>query len=298
VILAVALGVAVIVAAVALARVRALSHHVAEVQARADGSRAKVVAGLEREAVMEERYDALSVEHTALEATLHAAEAERARLQLAVDDSSGEVARLDAQLALMGDSLANAQAAAREADAAAVAAVAAADATHGDLIKTRNEVERLQSQVDELQARPAAPDGERPEAAPRLVEGLWALERDRTERTWRQSVSLDPSDPGPFETDADPTRVAVEVEAAAVREDVGSVIDVDWQVETVLGAEDGLLLLRSAQELLAWASRTVEDGVLLVAADDDELVLSLLGPDRAVVSLDGAVVRLPRAAAG
>src|SRR5215203_3430755 len=51
VILAVALGVAVIVAAVALARVRALSHHVNEVQARADGSRAKMVVGLEREAV-------------------------------------------------------------------------------------------------------------------------------------------------------------------------------------------------------------------------------------------------------
>src|SRR6478735_7793909 len=142
VILAVALGVAVIVAAVAVARARALSHHVAEVQARADGSRAKVVAGLEREAVMEERHEALSAEHTALETTLREAEAERVRLQLAVDDSSGEVARLDDQLAVMGDSLANAQAAAREADAAAVAAVAAADATHDDLIKTRNEVER------------------------------------------------------------------------------------------------------------------------------------------------------------
>src|SRR4051812_39168779 len=91
VILAVALGVAVIVAAVAVARVRALSHHVAEVQARADGSRAKLVAGLEREAVLEERHETLSTEHATLETTLRESEAERARLQLAVDDSSGEV---------------------------------------------------------------------------------------------------------------------------------------------------------------------------------------------------------------
>ena len=126
-----------------------------------------------------------------------------------------------------------------------------------------------------------------------LVEGLWALERTRTERTWRQSVSLDPSGPGPFAGGDDPARVSIEVEAAAVREDVGSVIEVDWQVEGPIPQSDGLLLVRSAQELLARASRTVEDGVLVVARDGDDLLLSLLGPDREALDLDGSVVRLP-----
>jgi hypothetical protein len=230
---------------------------------------------------------------TELERSVSELDDDRSRLQAAVDDGSGEVARLDDQLAVLRDDLANAQEAAREADGAAVAAVAQADATHEDLVRSRTEAEELRTELDELRAAPEPPSAEdRPEVAPLLVEGLWSLERTRTERTWRQSVSLDPSGPGPFSAGGDPARVSIEVEAAAVREDVGSVIEIDWQVEGPIAQGDGLLLVRSAQELLARASRTVEDGVLVVSRDGDYLVLSLLGPERKVLDLDGAVVRL------
>ena len=293
VIFAVALGVAVVVAVVALMRSRALSRQMSELQTRADGSEAKVAAGLEREAALEERIEAASLERDELERSLRELDEERTRLQAAVDDSSGELARLDDALVVLRDDLANAQEAAREADAAAVAAVAQADATHDELVRARGEAEALRAELDEARAQPDAPsDEERPEVAPLLVEGLWSLERTRTERTWRQSVSLDPTGPGPFASGGDPARVAIEVEAAAVREDVGSVIEVDWHVDDVLSPSEGLLVVRSAQELLARGARTVEDGVLVVARDGAEVVLSLLGPEREALDLDGAVVRL------
>jgi hypothetical protein len=293
VILAVALGVAVVVAAAAGVRARALSRQVSELNARADGAEAKIAAGLEREAALEERNEAAAVERVELERSLKELDEERRRLEVAVDDSSGELARLDDALVVLRDDLANAQEAAREADAAAVAAVAQADATHDELVRARSDAEGLRTELDELRAAPEPPSAEeRPEVAPLLVEGLWALERTRTERTWRQSVSLDPTGPGPFADGGEPARVAVEVEAAAVREEVGSVIEVDWQVEGLIPPGDGLLLVRSAQELLARGSRTVEDGVLVVARDGDDLVLSLLGRDREVPDLDGAVIRL------
>ena len=293
-ILAVALGVAVVVAAAAVVRARALATALSEQRSRADGAEAAVAAGLDREAALDERLDDAAVERVELERSIAELDEERTRLQASVEDSSGEVARLDDQLAVLRDDLANAQEAAREADGAAVAAVAQADATHLDLIRARGEAEALRTELDELRAAPEPPpDDERPEVAPLLVEGLWSLERTRTERTWRQSVSLDPTGPGPFAGGDDTARVAIEVEAASVREEVGSVIEVDWQVDGPIPLGDGLLLVRSAQELLARASRTVEDGVLLVARDGDDLVVSLLGPDRESIDLDGSVVRLP-----
>jgi len=294
VILAVALGLAVIVAVAAVLRVRALSRQVAELHSRADGAEAKVAAGLEREVALEERHTALAAEQTAMETSLQEQQVERERLERVLRDTSGEVDGLTGELMVLRADLANAQEAAREADAAAVAAVAQADATHDDLVAARTDAEQLRTELDELKAVPPAPsDDERPEASPLLVEGLWSLERTRTERTWRQSVALDPSDPGPFEAHDDPARVAIEVEAAAVREEVGSVITVDWQVDGALPAADGLLLVRSAQELLAVAARTVEEGVLAIARDGDDLVVSLLDADGGAVDLDGSVVRLP-----
>jgi hypothetical protein len=300
VILAVALGVAVVVAVAAVLWSRALAGQLSEARTHLEAAEAKVAAGLERETALEERHEVVAAERAVLEASVQDLEGERARLQAAVDDGSGELARLDDQLvalhgemAVLRDDLANAQEAAREADGAAVAAVAQADAANAELVAARAEVETAKAELAELRAAPQPAAGDRPEAAPVLVEGLWSLERSRTERTWRQSVSLDPAEPGPFAGGGDPARVAVEVEAAAVREDVGSVIEVDWQIEGTVDAGAGLLLVRSAQELLARASRTVEEGVLVIARDGDQLVLSLLGPGREPLDLDGALVHLP-----
>jgi len=293
VILAVALGVAVVVAVVAVMRARALSLQVAALTARAEAAEGEVAAAGDRQTALERRVSEAGEEHTALAGSVAELEAERARLEASVDDSSGEVARLDDQLADLRDDLANAQEAAREADAAAVAAVAQADASHAAVVRAVSEAEGLRAELDALRAAPEPPsDTERPEVAPLVVEGLWSLERSRTERTWRQSVTLDPGGTGPFTDGEDPVRVAIEVEAAALREDVGTVIEVDWQLDEALPASEGLLVLRSAQELLARSSRLVEAGVLVASLDGDDVLLSLLGPAREPLDLDGAVVRV------
>jgi hypothetical protein len=293
VILAVALGVAVVVAVVAVMRARALSREVEALTTRAGETETELAASAEREQLLEQRLGEAEEGRAGLERTVAELEDDRTRLQASVEDSSGELARLDDQLAVLRDDLANAQEAAREADAAAVAAVAQADASHAAVVRALSEAEALRAELEDLRAAPEQPDlEERPEVAPLLVEGLWSLERSRTERTWRQSVTLDPDGPGPFAAGGDPARVAVEVEAAAVREDVGAVIEVDWRLGGPLAAGDGLLLVRSAQELLARAARTVEDGVLVVDREGDDVVLSLFGPGREVLDLDGAVLRL------
>lgn len=294
------LAVVVIAAVVAVVRLRGA---VAAQRARADEGWAAVEAAAERESSLEERAseaqaerDAAASARDAAQAELAVAVAERDRLQAAVDDTSGELSRLDDQLVELRSDLANAQEAAREADAAAVAALAQADATEVTLNAVRAEAESLRADLEAARAKPAPPpDAERPEAAPLLVEGLWALERTRIERTWRQSVALDPTGPGPFAVDGgdDPVRVAIEVEAAAVREDVGSVIEVDWRIEGRLGAADGLLVVRTAQELLVSGSRVVEDGVLVVERDASDVVVALRGPEGVEVDADGLVLRVP-----
>src|SRR5690242_18418981 len=109
VILVVLLGVAVVVAAVASVRLASATRQVAELGTRADGAEAAVAAGVEREAALVERSEAVAVERDALQGTIDELETEQARLRAAVDDSSGEVARLDDQLATMREDLANAQ---------------------------------------------------------------------------------------------------------------------------------------------------------------------------------------------
>jgi len=306
VILAVALGVAVLVAVAALLRVRTLSRHRAEMAGRADGAEAKVVAGLERESALEERHRALAAERTALESHIEALEAECDQLRQSIVDGSESRARLTEEVARLGTDLAHARDAARESDAAAVAAVAQCDATGQELLAVRQELETARAELEAVRTRPVVDDSERPPVAPELVEGLWALERARTERTWRQSVALDPAASGPFESGADPARVSVEVELAALREDVGSVVEADWRIESPLADADGLLVVRAAQELLAVASRTVEDGVLVVDRDAEAVVLTLRHADGTPVALgelvgdslaggrvDGADLRLP-----
>lgn len=299
-ILAVILAVVVVAAAVMVARLRS---RLASERSRADEGWAAVEAAAERETSLEQRADEAQAERDAAIAASDAATvaleealAERDRLQAAVDDTSGELARLDEQIAELRADLANAQEAAREADQAAVGALAQADANEALLTASRVEVDSLRADLEAARARPApAPDAERPEAAPLLVEGLWALERTRIERTWRQSVALDLTGPGPFSADGDddPVRVAVEVEAAAVREDVGSVIEVDWRIDGRLGAADGLLVVRTAQELLVSGSRVVEDGVLVVERDGSQVVMALRGPEGVEVEADGLVLRVP-----
>lgn len=99
---------------------------------------------------------------------------------------------------------------------------------------------------------------------------LWALELARSKRTWRTSVAANPfAEPTPFEETDDPVRLAVEVEASALRENVGALVDIDWQIGPVTDPTRSHLIVRVAQELLEAAARNPEPLRLVVSGDPD-----------------------------
>ncbi len=155
--------------------------------------------------------------------------------------------------------------------------VAKADkqATERLLEKTSTEVETLTSRLGTAQEKAAAAQKSEQEVVQRImlleVEAehlrdqasdieprvLWELELQRSERTWRHSVSILPeSDPSPFQQATDPLRLAVEVEAAALKEEAGAFLSVDWQAAPVEDPARAHLILRLAQEILSEAARS------------------------------------------
>ena len=107
-------------------------------------------------------------------------------------------------------------------------------------------------------------------------ETLWALELIRSERTWQTSVATNPaSDDSPFDHTDDPIRLAVEIEAGALRENVGAFITIDWQAEAITKPAHAHLVVRVAQELLEAAARSPEPSRLVVTGGDEVVVLSL-----------------------
>ena len=87
---------------------------------------------------------------------------------------------------------------------------------------------------------------------------------------WRTSVAVDPSTPeGPFDVADDPVRLAVEITAAALREDVGAFVSIDWQVPPIEEPARRHLVVRVAQEMLEAAARTPEPLQLIVSGHDD-----------------------------
>ncbi len=99
---------------------------------------------------------------------------------------------------------------------------------------------------------------------------LWSLELARSKRTWRTSVAANPfAEPTPFEETDDPVRLAVEVEASALRENVGALVDIDWQIAPVTDPTRSHLIVRVAQELLEAAARNPEPLRLVVSGDPD-----------------------------
>ena len=171
------------------------------------------------------------------------------------------------------------------------ATTASADAERRDLTA---EVDRLGSELERSRRDQQEAEGSRRRLAEQLEEAsererclqdrlragvggkepaLWSLELLRSERTWRHSVAPVPGGTSPFAETDDPLRVAVEVEAAALREEVGAPLEVEWRAE-VVEPGDALLLLRLAQELLAAAARQGA-AVVLNAQGASEVVLHL-----------------------
>lgn len=100
----------------------------------------------------------------------------------------------------------------------------------------------------------------------------WELELVRSERTWRYSVAANPvEDPSPFTNAQNPLKLAIEIEALALREDVGAFIGIDWQAGVAIDPTDdparAHLTLRLAQELLASAARELSPSTLIVSND-------------------------------
>lgn len=148
-----------------------------------------------------------------------------------------------------------------------------------DLLRQRHHELELRLQREALAADPSR--------AGLDLATLWELELARSERTWRHSVAPIPGGESPFPDADDPLRLAVEVEAAALREEVGAPLEVVWDAAVVKDPADALLVLRLAQELLARAARESRPAVLEVTGSDDvalHLIVGDVDEDRVVVS--------------
>ena len=185
-----------------------------------------------------------------------------AELQARIDGQSAEIAALVADNNSMHERAIAAEAAKAEAEQAAVDAEARnTGVVIGDV---------------------ATIDGQDPAS-------LWQLELVRSERSWRTSVAVDPSSgQSPFDAADDPVRLAVEITAAALREDVGAFVSIDWQVPPIEDPARRHLLVRVAQEMLEAAARTPEP-LQLVATGDHEIQLRLEPTDA-----DTEVIKVPQ----
>ncbi len=161
------------------------------------------------------------------------------------------------------------------------------DALSGERDELRQKVADSEERIATMAARPGVVVGEMAgsdgvAASGASAEVLWTLELARSERQWRTSVAIDPmSETSPFETADDPVRVAVETEAAALREDVGALITVDWQAPPIESVSRRLMIVRVAQEMLASAARVPGAARLLVSHDDEsgELKMEFVSAD-------------------
>lgn len=152
------------------------------------------------------------------------------------------------------------------------------DALSGERDDLREEIRQAEEKVAAMATRPgfvvgdivdgADPDGPGGSSSAEggsQFETLWNLELARTDRLWRNSVAIDPtSEASPLDDAENQLRQAIEIEAAALREDVGALIDVDWRAEPVSTPARRLVVLRLAQEMLASAARAPGATTLVV----------------------------------
>jgi hypothetical protein len=232
------------------------------------------------------RADAADLDVTRHEAEERAAEAEARIVELtaarddavqALEDAARAKDELDQQLSDISGELS-------EARSAVDARSSEAEARAAEVLELTHQNEQLQ--VDLVEAADEAAKQRAPSVPSVLVSedegGLhvpgfspstaWELELVRSERTWRYSVAANPvEDPNPFATTDNPLRLAVEIEALALREDVGAFIGIDWQIGTMIHPGDdparAHLTLRLAQELLAAAARELSPSTLVVRPD-------------------------------
>jgi hypothetical protein len=223
-----------------------------------------------------ERAEAAAAERAnELAAARDAAGIERER---AAEDLRGATAaRADLERQLSATRAEASEAARRrtEAEAELSAQRSRADAAEAEVGRLAHDLGEAESRAARVQLRLDAAAG-----TPTELSALWALELARSERTWRYSVAPMPTGPSPFPGVEDPLRLAVEVEAAALREEVGAPLSVRWAAAPVRQPGHALLVLRLAQEVLAAAAREGQAAVLSVREDrDGDVVLDLRAED-------------------
>ncbi len=228
--------------------------------------------------------------------------AERTRFESEIKEKDASIGELETSAAAATTEIDELKTSKTKAEENAAAETERADRAVKDVATTQEELLSNQAKLDELMIQNNALVDDRDSlkneiesarSAPALVLGestrngddaspihtLWDLEVARSERTWRHSVAINPeNDPSPFDETDDPVRLAVEIEAAALRETVGSFITVDWQAVPVADAARRQLVLRVAQEMLAAASREPAASTLTATGDDD-VVLELTQTD-------------------
>ncbi len=233
-------------------------------------------AAAAKQAELTTERDGLAADKAGLTSDLEAAKASITHLTTKADTAAGEVRRLTGEL---------------DASKTTVAEQTTTIETHvGRIAELEGEVTALTGHVEAAETAAASAlarssglvigelegDGTTPET-------LWNLELTRSDRTWRTSVSTNPEvDQSPFDDAEDPARLAIEIEAAALRENVGAAIDVAWDADVVEDVAQRHLLVRVAQELLESAARSPEPSVLTATSGDDgAVVLSLASADDA-----------------
>lgn len=115
----------------------------------------------------------------------------------------------------------------------------------------------------------------------RLIDpaALGALEAGRISRLWQETVP-GPGEPLPVETHDD-VHAALAVLAEASREESGTTVDIDWNLDRQAGPGLALCIVRVAEELIA-ASRNADTARIEVHANDEGSVLLSLHTEPSV----------------
>jgi hypothetical protein len=226
----------------------------------------------------------LSLDRTSNELTTRDGELKEAKSQIATIEVKNT--SLDSELTDTKSKLDESNDALRKRTELADAQALQIDALSGERDEIRQQLIEAEERIVTMAARPGVvvgdvnPDSDGTEAINAQI--LWDLEVARSERQWRNSVAIDPlGEPSPFEAADDPVREAVEIEAAALREDVGALIDVEWKAGPIEDPSRRLMIVRVAQEMLATAARVPGAARLLVTQDDEsgELKLEFVSAD-------------------
>lgn len=122
---------------------------------------------------------------------------------------------------------------------------------------------------------------------------MWALELVRSERTWRNSVSIGPNQSSVLIGSVNVLADVLQVEADAIREEVGTYVEVRADVPADVTAAGCLLALRMAQELLATVVRRVETSLLEVHGDGTDIVITLWSTDEHGASIEPGTLAMP-----